>query len=344
MMPKESVGPSRIQTPSFFAPVTPNIESDVQPVSTPEPQPLPQPSSLSTIERTPEPKPLHEKHIQVPKEKLSPIHTYKSDFSDHIDQQGASTFAVLAAENDAPRIKRKVRRSSNKLLPVAAGFVLIVAGIGAAYGAYVVLGEKAPVPVLSTVVSSIVPDGRVELSTKSGPLIEALAAQANQVITSGSVIQTYITASTTNSGNSNSLFTAMNLQAPDILIRNTDPASTIGVVHAGTETRAFFILNVSSYERTFAGMLQWESTMPTDLVSLYPSYPAEAVTSSTTPVAVGTEGFVDEVVASHNARALKDASGKTVLLYGYADSRTLIIARDEQAFELLLSRLQARGT
>ncbi len=161
--------------------------------------------------------------------------------------------------------------------------------------------------------------------------MSGLAAQTAQALPTNAVIQTYL-ANATSTG----LLSALVLPAPDILLRNTDPMSTIGITHAGDETRAFFILNVSSYERTFAGMLQWEPTMPYDLAILYPVYTTD---SSTTPA---TSGFIDEVVASHNARAYKDGSGKTVLIYGYATPSELIIARNEDAFTLLLSRLQAK--
>ena len=127
----------------------------------------------------------------------------------------------------------------------------------------------------------------------------------------------------------------------------------VGIVHAGTETRPFFILRVDSYERTFAGMLAWEPSMLSDLQSLYPLYPASTpqnnsanTTGTSTQIFIPAiapnapaNQFVDEIVANHSARALKDSSGNTIIIYGYADKETLIISRDEAAFTLLLQRL-----
>ena len=122
-------------------------------------------------------------------------------------------------------------------------------------------------------------------------------------------------------------------------------------------------------------MLSWEPTMLQSLEPLYPLYPepvASVVTASTTqttsstttktspkkiveapahPVAspvldpsAAQAQFIDEIVANHSVRALKDNSGRTIVLYGYADQETLIIARDEAAFTLLLARLAPNGS
>ncbi|HWU24334.1 MAG TPA: hypothetical protein VN086_01100, partial [Candidatus Paceibacterota bacterium] len=142
------------------------------------------------------------------------------------------------------------------------------------------------------------------------------------------------------------LIRSMNLSAPDILLRNIDDTSTVGVIRAGSESRPFMILKVNSYERTFAGMLAWEPTMAQDLASFYPPYPPAASTTATSSVAVATPPsttFTDAVVANYDVRILRDASGRSLLLYGYRGKDTLIIARDEAAFSALLARLSASG-
>ena len=49
--------------------------------------------------------------------------------------------------------------------------------------------------------------------------------------------------------------------------------------------------------------------------------------------------FTDEIVANRSVRALKDISGRTIVLYGYADKATLILVRDEDAFTFIVNRL-----
>jgi hypothetical protein len=318
------------------------------PVSTPEPPPIPAPKPVPT------PPP------SVEEGRPSPFHSFSSDFADRIDEQHASTFSVLAAEKDAapPAPLRQKPRSS--LLPILAGIVLIIAGASGIFIAYRFMSAAVPIPATPSAGYIIVPDEKVELTGSGTTLLNALAQQASQPIPANTVLLTYITAATTTKtgvaeapASGGAFLTALNLTAPDILLRNVEPSSMVGIINDGTQTRTFFILRVDSYESTFAGMLDWESTIASDLDALYPAYPVIAQTApvattssittakATTPVVVGTQPqFLDEVVDNHNARALKDAEGRTIIIYGYADNQTLIIARNEAAFTLLLGRLQ----
>jgi hypothetical protein len=305
----------------------------------------------------------------------SPIHTYKTDFNDHVEKKQASTFSILAAEKDAPNKSiavRPARRNGNKALVIVSGILLVLVGVGGMYAAYVYMSKNAPV-LISTGPASLIPaDSQIKLAGTGSELMRALASTAQQPLPANSVLLTYVDFSTTTSqgvtetqASGGAFLTALNLTAPDILIRNIDPSSMVGIVHANTQTAPFFILRVTSYERTFAGMLQWEPTMYASLSTLYPTYPnppaqtqtntsttSAKIAASSTPAKIfipvidstaPAQQFIDEVVANRTARALKDKAGRTLVLYGYADKQTLIIARDEAAFALLLGRLNASG-
>jgi hypothetical protein len=308
--------------------------------------------------------------IPVPQETSSPIHTYTSDFADRIDTQHASQFSVLAAETDvpAPRIPQsQTRRRRSSFVPILIGIILLILGAGAAVGAFMYVTKNTPTPITLGPSSLITPDQRVQLTGTGSTLLEALADKASQPLASGDVLLTYVNEATTTSegtveqqATGGAFITELKLPAPDILLRSIQPTSMVGIVHAGNETRPFFILRVDSYERSFAGMLQWEPTIYDELTPLYPLYPASApqtnvnstsasATSSQIfipPAAtnVPTTQFIDETVSNHSARALKDSSGRTLLIYGYADEQTLIIARDETAFIFLLGRLAANNS
>jgi hypothetical protein len=287
-------------------------------------------------------------------DKAAPFHSYSTDFADRIDEQHASAFAVLGAENEV-RAKPVVQKKKRGLLPIIAGGILILVGLGAAGAAYHFLLQNTPVVALPMTPEIVTTDAKVSISGGGPTLMAALAGVANQPTTSGEVIMTYINEATTTKegveeapGTGGDLITALDLPAPDILIRNIDPSSMVGVVNDGSQTAPFFALRVLSYERTFAGMLEWEPTIGNDLSVLYPPYPAPVTAASTTASSTApvyapqyVPSFIDEVVDNHNARALKDAHGNTLIIYGYADPQTLIIARDEKAFTLLISRLQS---
>lgn len=71
---------------------------------------------------------------------------------------------------------------------------------------------------------------------------------------------------------------------------------------------------------------------------------ASQAASSAPPVLAPAAGFHDEVVANHDARAYRDAYGRNLLVYGYWNQTTLVIARDEAAFAELITRLGTSHT
>jgi hypothetical protein len=295
------------------------------PEEIPEPLPIPPVVPIITPEKN-----------QLPAQQL---HTYSTDFADHIEKTHASKFSVLAAENDAVRKPSPRPRKKTKMLPIFVGFAFLILGTGALITAYLYMNSSKYVSGALVVPSLVASDAKITLSGTGTTLLQAFAHQADQPLPDNNILLTYINQSTTTPqgvveqpASGGAFITTLNLPAPDILFRNIDPVSTVGIVHAGKETRAFFILRVTSYERTFAGMLEWEGDMPQNLALLYPQ--------STTTTA---SQFVDEVVSNHDTRALKDGAGHTVMLYGYADKQTLIIARNEDAFTLLLSRLTPKN-
>lgn len=261
----------------------------------------------------------------------SPLHTYKSDFADRIDKKQSSTFSVLAAQSDAAPLPAQVQKK-NLLLPTLAGVFFLLLSISGIVGTYWYL-QKNQVPMATPGIPSLIfADKKVEVRGSGNALLESLAGVASDSIPEGQLAVTYTTASDSGTPlQGGALIRALPLNAPDILLRNIADTSTVGVIHAGTETRAFFILRVTSYPRSLAGMLVWEKTLLQDLSILYPSEVSDLT-------------FTDSVVANRDVRIAKDAKGTIVALYGYLDKETLIIARDGMAFTALVTRLGATNT
>lgn len=299
-------------------------------------QPIPPPPPIIT-------------HPVVPSEALpSPIETYASDFSDRISEEHASPLTVLAAEQDSRTgnissfPKKEVSRGSVWYAIISIGLLLI--GSATVYIAYSRYSKaRAPVFLASPVSAPIFVDERQQISGTGAVLEQAIEQSVASPLASGTVRMFYSTDATTTSNN---IFLDLQLPAPGILLRNiVATGGMAGVVHAGSTQSPFFILSVTSYTDTFAGMLSWESSMPSDLSGLFPAYSRSTATSST-PSATTTSQisnisnqFVDKVVANHNVREYLDTSGRMVLLYGYWNQSTLIITRNVEAFTEIVSRL-----
>jgi len=279
-------------------------------------------------------------------ESTTPLKTYAGDFSDRLKETHASTATVLAAEQDSAS-RRPVsapEKPQRKGWPyLVAGGVLLVLGIAGAYIAYTrYAASTAPVVLAPAASAPIFVEDREALSGSGDALLRAIVQSTSRPL-AGNLVRLLYIASTTES-----VFAQLPVSAPYILVRNiTASGSMAGIVNVNGVQSPFFILSVSSYSDTFAGMLAWETQMQRNLDTLFPAYPPRFVAATTTGQATTTmvlvantnPGFYDEVVSNHDVRAYRDPAGRTLLLYGYWNPSTLVIARDGAAFTEILERL-----
>ncbi len=309
---------------------------------------------------------------EVEAARVEPLRTYSSDFTDQVKSKGASAMTILAAEQDAGHAASSVVTPQvKKTLYVSIGIVLLlIGGVGAYIGYRQYQIVNAPVIVAPTLAAPIFFEEKEEVVGRGSAIITAIAASAGKNLPPNTVRLLYSSDATTTQ---ETLFVAARLAAPNIVRRNVvgNGASMAGILHTNNSAAPFFILGVLSYNETFAGMLSWEKTMPQDLAALFPAYPAQVVsttiatstasttlqkpattvaskkpavktastTASTTPLAVQSAGFRDEVVANHDVRIYRDSEGRVLFLYGYWSQSVLVIARDVAAFTELSERL-----
>lgn len=282
----------------------------------------------------------------APFEKSTPLKTYAGDFSEKMKETQASAVTVLAAEQDSsPRTPQVISgNSSRSNLPyIIAGVVLLIAGGFGAYVAYTrYLIVSAPVVLTPNASAPIFVDEREQISGTGGALIKAIEQSVARPLAQNNIRLLSVAGTI-----AESVFSALPLSVPDILLRNVNAVGSMaGVVNAGDSQSPFFILSVDSYGDTFAGMFSWEPGMPRDLKALFPPHPQSPVgttTAATSTPAIKPE-FRDEVVNNHDVRIYRDAAGRSVLLYGYWNQTTLIIARNPEAFTEILERLGAART
>lgn len=325
------------------------------PVSVQIPKPIPSPppqtqSSQQQFIRVSEP----------PPPPATSLKTYANDFNDRMKETHSSTATVLAAEQDSatgnPQATAE-KPSRYSVMYIVASVVLLVAGGIGAYFSYTSYLGKTQLIVFAPVVSApIFVDEREKVSGASLALFQAISKSVAEPIASGAVRLIYIESSTTTP---DSVFSALRAPAPDILLRNVNAnGSMAGVVNVDGSQSPFFILSVASYSETFSGMLQWEPLMQSDLKQIFSLYPPpiqniqpatstlvlstkkvspSATSTPSTPIAQPV--FLDDSVANHDVRIYRDLLGRSILVYGYWNRTTLVIARDPVAFSEILQRL-----
>lgn len=343
--------PAPVAQPEFPAapPIPPPPPEIVRPTL---PAPPPSQGALSAPQRSSE---------------TSPIHTFGGDFSARVQEQGASPVTVLAAEQDAARKAPELfapKKRGNALF-IAGGLMLLLAGAGGVFYAYAsFFAKNAPVILPPVAPAPIFVDEREELRGTGKDLILAIIESRRKTLPSGKVRLLYTQESL---AASSTVFSALRLPAPGALLRNIEQGGGMaGIVSVEDGQSPFFILSVTSYGKTFAGMLEWEPTMLMDLELLFPPRAPTVIattTTATTTVAtsttakkgvatkvtqpatttpaapVFTAGFKDEVIANHDARVYRDAENRPILVYGYWDQKTLIIARGLTSFTRIIERI-----
>jgi len=312
--------------------------SPLPPTPIPTPAPIKNPASESASTYTPPP-PLE-----------TPLKTYADDFSERMKETNASTATVLAAEQDrAPETPPQEAETSSRanLFYIIGGVILLIAGGVGAYITYTAfLTATAPITPSLSIAAPIFVDEREQISGAGATLLKAIEASVAQSLAPNTVRLLFVSTTTT----TGSIFSALPLSVPDILLRNVNTdGSMAGVIHMGSSNSPFFILSVSSYSNTFSGMLSWEKTMPRNFATLFPAYPSAIVptvstsspqvTVATTTVSNKQSGFRDEVVGNHDVRIYRDEAGRSIMLYGYWNQTTLVIARDPATFGEILGRL-----
>jgi hypothetical protein len=362
------LAPSKVEPKDHFVAV-PKTEVRFSPPPPPPPPPIPIPVPVpsiipvqKSISESPPP-PIVPQPLPV---SASFLKTYEGDFSQRMQDTHSSAATVLAAEQDSatgtPQTPPQKSSPHGLLFGIAGSLLLIASGIGV-YVAYTKYLDKTLVIFTPVVSAPIFVDEREQLSGTGLGLFQAIEQSVAQMIAIGTVRLLYLETSTTTP---DSVFSALRLPASDILLRNVNvEGSMAGVVNTDGRQSPFFILSVDSYSETFAGMLQWEPHLLQDFTQIFPPYSTLIrTTSATSTVATSTVAtstaktakftskatstpsipsvqltFVDEVVANHDVRIYRDAAGQSVLLYGYWNQTTLVIARDPAAFSEILQRL-----
>ena len=110
-------------------------------------------------------------------------------------------------------------------------------------------------------------------------------------------------------------------------VRALEPQFALGLRGLPTN-RAFLVFKTNYYQTALAGMLKWEKTILGDIGPLFGE-------------AIGGVNFTDRTIRNRDIRELIGTDDKPLLLYGFADKKTIIITNDEDSFEKIMDKLVA---
>ena len=308
---------------------------------------------------------------QVPKPILTPeeiekakntspksiVRTYKGDLATAIAADHLSSINIAIAENQ--KMNSQIRAEQQVEEPEQTGnyskgkiiffisLLLIIAGIvGIGFVFFMKSQNSTPTVQVQELPSLFTTEYKNELNTDSMSSAKFAIALSSKFfdfnIPVNNFYNAYITIGTTttrrliNSGELNNL---LNLKMPDLIRRTLLPDYMVGMYSFGKNI-PFIVFKTSYFENAYAGMLQWEVDMESDLRTIFrlPGYNNNAgILGSLTPMAEAT--FMDSVITNKDVRVLKDSSGEIRLLYGIIDKETIVITTSDVAFKEIINRL-----
>ncbi len=284
---------------------------------------------------------------------VRPVHTLKEDLQNIVRTKKISMVRAVTLEEEKrhrPNIladeETVQTRQRGPFSMITLTILLFLLGAGALGGAYLVLQDRtAPTATSSNQLlfaEQAVPFPITGLAP--GDIKRELAsARSAGTFTLGSILQ--ITPTDMASGDTETqtpvtlatLLSAIGAHPPEELSRALGSEFFFGF-HAVDENAPVIVSTVTSYERAFAAMLEWEEAINGELAPVF------------TPVSmqkVGSDGvlterrFEDSVIRNYDVRALKDDGGQIQLYYSFPTRNLLIIAESPYSFAELLSRLRA---
>ncbi|GEM_PF-1406578 len=280
--------------------------------------------------------------VHAPAMSIRPVRTFKEDMNAAIKGNNLSLVSIAIKEDEKRRREEEVvvgeTKQSHWFAIVSTLLILAGLGIGgyAVYVTYFTTTEETAAPTSPNYTSLVFAEKTKVVPTNTlndTQLVSLLKNEVRNLNASLGTIEDVHFVDTKTNPESISLqrfISILQVRLPDSLLRNVQAPFMYGV-HSASENAGFLVVKPDNYDRTFAGLLEWEPTLVRDLYVI--------LTGVTPESALLQARFSDVLLKNVNSRVVRDANGKIVLLYAFFDKDTLLITANEATFVELLTRL-----
>ncbi len=285
-----------------------------------------------------------------------PLRTYERDIAEAIRSKNESVASINIAAQEKRQEKRieknepapiHTEQVAQKSIVFLISLIMIFASVSIIAIAYYMFAnhEKSVTPATPSIIATN-EKTELDITGQTGPqILEKIKVAGGQSIKQNDLLEIELSEKT-DKGTVKILpqrffeLTAKN--APASLDRALGQDWVLGFHNIGTN-EPFIFASVASFGNVVDGMLRWEKDMAENLEPLFGGVGSEALSASqiistSTPVVVAPSKFVDLIIKNKDVRALKNSSGKIVLLYSFLDPKNLVITTNEQTFREILNR------
>lgn len=188
--------------------------------------------------------------------------------------------------------------------------------------------------------SIVSPDSKIILNVTNknrSSIISAIKTEISkpqQEKTLKEIILTKTTENTISKVKAGEALQTMEISVPDILSRSISDEWMLGVYSGIGEQKSLFIITTNNFfQNTFAGLIQWEKTMPQDLKEYL--YSASDIKDFTI-----RGQYKDKIIKNKDVREYVAENGHISFLYSFISNDKLVITNSENALEEIITRLE----
>ncbi len=284
------------------------------------------------------------------REGTSSLRTFQDDVANAVNKNKASMVTIVLAEakkrEQNVEFEKQSSFSGKNIWITVVSIILIVAGAGVGLFFYI---DQKPIPVAQT---HIAPNALLVVdSEKIIPIKDLSSEEAFSLLTTEKQTSTGAAGSVENillqiedgekrNATASEFLSLLSSTIPGNLLRSI-PTYVFGL-HMSLKNEPFIILKVDSYQNAFAGMLNWEKTMFTELGPLFLEEAPKA--SDFAPGGkYGNGTWSDAIIGNSDSRAiLNKETAKYVFLYSFLDKNTILITTNEDTVKEIANRIRAR--
>ncbi len=256
-------------------------------------------------------------------------------------------------KNAQPPASPKEKKDSHflkNLLVVIISLVLIAGGIYAGYYLYKIsplakMLERTPkntnttVPTIMDSGSFFQVDSKVHIAidekneNQIASQIRTEVAKDIETSKIKEIILTKTTENVTKKVTAEELLEIFTVPVPELIARSISPDWMLGVYSGiGGQKHTFIITTNNFFQNTFAGIIQWEKTMPQDL-KLY--------TTNQNDSNFTLKGqYKDKIIKNKDVREYVLENGHINYLYSFVSNDKLVITNSEEALDEIIIRLE----
>ncbi len=281
-----------------------------------------------------------EKNAQ-PKPKIQGLRTFSSDMAQAVRSGEASIVKIAIAEQKKKQAYENFSPTSakNKFFIIGSISLLVLGALILVY--FFVFANKTTVekvPVEEKVGTLVFANENktFDVTDLAKDKVQTIIKNEikNATIEEGQAINLFFIESTTGGKKTvrgGDFIKKIGSTAPGIFTRALTGEYMMGI-YKETENEPFIIFQNNNFNNTYAGLLEWESTMVDDFFIMF-SIPVGGTESY-----ILTKGFQDTTLKNIDVRQLLSNTGETVLIYGFLDEETMVLTTTESAFTELYDR------